>query len=429
MLCNEDPRDQGCALRRVRAVGRQRLPAAGADLRRRDAHAAEGARRLAVAEGSQRDHARRTRRRRRHVAEQHARRMGDLAGLQRGAGARGQGVPRREHDRGRLRQNLGRSCCPRRPIRSRTMRPAKRRRRDGRAAFRTCSTGTDGTAGRIVLRAVAAQPVCRCVSRAVRGGARRSRCSSAHARRPTCSPSVSRPPTWSATPSARAATKCRTCSRTSIETIGVLFDALDAQVGKGRWVAALSSDHGVTPIPEQLVGRRQGRRADQRAARSSTPSTRRCCRRWARAATSRALSTNDLYFEPGVYDKVRRTPAAIERGDRGHCRASGHSARLPQRRRARRGEGQGSAAARRGAQLLSRPQRRFDHRDQTRLDDLRRRHDAWLAAPRRPARAAAVPRTGRQAWPYQQPATPADLAPTLAAIVGISFKAEGHPLF
>jgi phosphopentomutase len=30
---------------------------------------------------------------------------------------------------------------------------------------------------------------------------------------------------------------------------------------------------------------------------------------------------------------------------------------------------------------------------------------------------------------YQRPATPADLAPTLAAIVGVSLKAEGHSLF
>ena len=37
------------------------------------------------------------------------------------------------------------------------------------------------------------------------------------------------------------------------KTIGALFDALDAQVGKDRWVVALSSDHGVTAIPEQLV--------------------------------------------------------------------------------------------------------------------------------------------------------------------------------
>src|SRR5262249_38382534 len=36
-------------------------------------------------------------------------------------------------------------------------------------------------------------------------------------------------------------------------TLGMLFEALDAQVGKGQWVAGLSADHGVTPIPEQLV--------------------------------------------------------------------------------------------------------------------------------------------------------------------------------
>jgi len=29
---------------------------------------------------------------------------------------------------------------------------------------------------------------------------------------------------------------------------------------------------------------------------------------------------------------------------------------------------------------------------------------------------------------YQQPATPADIAPTLAAIAGMSMKAEGHVL-
>src|SRR6185295_12499870 len=37
------------------------------------------------------------------------------------------------------------------------------------------------------------------------------------------------------------------------QTIGTLFDLLDAQVGKDQWVVGLSADHGVTPIPEQLV--------------------------------------------------------------------------------------------------------------------------------------------------------------------------------
>jgi len=35
--------------------------------------------------------------------------------------------------------------------------------------------------------------------------------------------------------------------------LGVLLDALDAQVGEGRWVLALSADHGVATIPEYRV--------------------------------------------------------------------------------------------------------------------------------------------------------------------------------
>jgi arylsulfatase A-like enzyme len=33
-------------------------------------------------------------------------------------------------------------------------------------------------------------------------------------------------------------------------TLGALFDALDAQVGHDRWAMALTADHGVAPIPE-----------------------------------------------------------------------------------------------------------------------------------------------------------------------------------
>src|SRR5207302_8138866 len=32
-----------------------------------------------------------------------------------------------------------------------------------------------------------------------------------------------------------------------------LFDRLDAGVGRGEYVVALSADHGITPIPEQLT--------------------------------------------------------------------------------------------------------------------------------------------------------------------------------
>lgn len=41
------------------------------------------------------------------------------------------------------------------------------------------------------------------------------------------------------------------------EALGALFDHLDARVGEGRWLAALSADHGVLPLPEFLEGGRR----------------------------------------------------------------------------------------------------------------------------------------------------------------------------
>ena len=113
--------------------------------------------------------------------------------------------------------------------------------------------GTGDSAGRDLLRAVGAQPVRRRLRRTVRRRARASRCSSASTTAPTCSRSASRAPTWSAMRSARAATKSRTCTRTSIRRSARCSIELDALVGKDQWVAGLSADHGVTPIPEQLV--------------------------------------------------------------------------------------------------------------------------------------------------------------------------------
>src|SRR6185503_7973559 len=42
--------------------------------------------------------------------------------------------------------------------------------------------------------------------------------------------------------------------------LGQLFHALDEKVGKGRWIACLSSDHGVLDLPETLQGRQVGAR-------------------------------------------------------------------------------------------------------------------------------------------------------------------------
>ena len=49
----------------------------------------------------------------------------------------------------------------------------------------------------------------------------------------------------------RAARRSRTSTRTSIATIGALLDALDALVGRDRYVVALTADHGVSLLPEK----------------------------------------------------------------------------------------------------------------------------------------------------------------------------------
>jgi hypothetical protein len=41
------------------------------------------------------------------------------------------------------------------------------------------------------------------------------------------------------------------------DDLGALFDRLDALVGEGRWLAALSADHGVLPLPEHFEGGRR----------------------------------------------------------------------------------------------------------------------------------------------------------------------------
>jgi predicted AlkP superfamily pyrophosphatase or phosphodiesterase len=211
-------------------------------------------------------------------------------------------------------------------------------------------------------------------------------------------------------------------------TIGVLFDELDAQVGKGRWVAGLSADHGVTPIPEQLVAEgKDGGRISGGAIIDAVNQALLPALGQGRHVT--ALSTNDLYFEPGVYDRVRRTPGAI-------------SAAV------------GAIAARPGVQRVFRSE---DVRDASKSTDPLLRAAAlsyfpgrsgdliiaskpgWMISAAGTTHGSAHPDDQRvpllflgqgvKPGKYQRPATPADLAPTLAAIIGISFKAEGHPLF
>ena len=62
--------------------------------------------------------------------------------------------------------------------------------------------------------------------------------------------------------------------------LGDLFRFLDERVGRGRWVAALSSDHGIAPLPEHVAAR------GGTARRAAVPEIR-CLRRAAAAVAAR----------------------------------------------------------------------------------------------------------------------------------------------
>ena len=94
-------------------------------------------------------------------------------------------------------------------------------------------------------------------------------------------------------------------------TIGELLDHLDKTVGPEQYVLALSSDHGVATIPEQLVkeGRDAGR-VDTNVIAARVDQTLKAAL-GARKYLSAVVYT-DLYFEPGVYAELLSKPQTLK---------------------------------------------------------------------------------------------------------------------
>lgn len=92
--------------------------------------------------------------------------------------------------------------------------------------------------------------------------------------------------------------------------IGALLDKLDREVGKGSYVVALSSDHGVAPVPERMkaqgfdAGRVNttaiGRAIDDILQRELGPGTYRT-----------RVQYNDIFFGVGVYEKLSQDAGAM----------------------------------------------------------------------------------------------------------------------
>ncbi len=220
------------------------------------------------------------------------------------------------------------------------------------------------------------------------------------------------------------------------QDLGKLFAHLDRKVGRGNYVVALSADHGVAPIPEDM----QGTGADagvlhlpelqERIEKALEPFS------YQKPAVAQ-IRGSDVYFAPGVYDQLRQDPVAFD---------SVRNAVLAQ---------PGVAAVYRAEELRDRPatqspaQRAMAYSyfpgrsgdlfilpkpywlmDGTPLGT-RRSYGTGHGEPYNYDQHVPVLLMGFGIQPgqYFQPITPADIAPTFAALCGITLASrDGHVL-
>ena len=213
-------------------------------------------------------------------------------------------------------------------------------------------------------------------------------------------------------------------------TLGVLLEHLDRSVGRGGYVIALSSDHGVTPIPEQLIaehgdgGRIQAAPIVERVEALLAPAL-------GAGPHVAKLDGRDgnLYFATGVYERLRASPHLLDEVVRAIASAPGvgHVFRSEELKGAR-----GDSDPWRRAAALSYVEGRSG-------DLILAPRPGWVASAEAAGHGTASPDDQRvpillmgrgiKAGHYDQPVTPADIAPTLAAICGIAMpQAEGHAL-
>lgn len=94
-------------------------------------------------------------------------------------------------------------------------------------------------------------------------------------------------------------------------TVGSLLAHLDRSVGAGNYVVAMTADHGVSPIPEQMTA--MGLPAGRLASRMVLQAAQKALEAAFGAGTYPArLVNSDLYLDPAVVDRLRRDPMALD---------------------------------------------------------------------------------------------------------------------
>jgi predicted AlkP superfamily pyrophosphatase or phosphodiesterase len=210
------------------------------------------------------------------------------------------------------------------------------------------------------------------------------------------------------------------------QTIGALLSDLDRLVGRDRYVVALSSDHGVSEIPGSPDSPEGGRLNSTQLAEVID--------RVAQAAAGPGryvarIVGNDVYFEPGMYDRLAGNASAMS----AVVNALGEQ---PGVQRVFRREQLAAAPATaddllRAAQLM--------HVPGTSGELLIAARPGWITSAAAASHGTANPYDqhvplvlsgpGIRAGSHGAPATPADIAPTLAAMVRIALPhAQGRVL-
>jgi predicted AlkP superfamily pyrophosphatase or phosphodiesterase len=214
-------------------------------------------------------------------------------------------------------------------------------------------------------------------------------------------------------------------------TIGTLLAELDRRVGTGRYVVALTADHGVTPIPEQLKAEgHDAGRIDGTALMNDLENRARTLLgegKYVAGIVEHAGA--DVYFAPGVYKKMTSQPdllhqivtvvehePGIQLVFTSEQLKTGATAADPQLRAASL-----SYVPERSGDLVIVPK------------------PGWIFSRTGAAHGTATPDDqhvpvilygyGIKPGEYKRAASPADIAPTIAAMVGVTLeKAEGRRL-
>lgn len=93
--------------------------------------------------------------------------------------------------------------------------------------------------------------------------------------------------------------------------LGELFRHLDQKVGRGNYVVALTADHGVAPIPVDMqstgfdAGVLSLPELQERLEKALEPFS------VAKPAIAR-IAGNEVYFSPGVYEQIKQNPGAMK---------------------------------------------------------------------------------------------------------------------